>query len=567
MRKSTALFANLRLTQHGRSPDERAAYQRDEVEFRDSLRRLTGYSEQEFAISSIEALKRVATMRPLFEITAVVFLFGYVVRGSGRVDVRCYFANSSFHGLKSTYAISELVATLRSAGYESVYLFIILDEDPSTLKLAPAYQEDGICIFLGGRIVARIFLAVAAEIVSWDGCENLLRQAPTFSSIAKGAVELVGILCSHGRNLDERIKALTYNGIVSSRHAWEISRSVEFVNFKKILSGRPEQMLDEINRMIQLAGDSEYASQISFLFCQLPEETKALAPEFHLHLAVTHAAFGTVSSLEALLVDDDAKDPGPDKLGYIWHSFIPIPEGEFIMGENHSFPESEPTATPRHVVFSDSFFVMRTVLTVEMARVIDCQDSGSSPDSLPYVNLSLLDSIKMARRLTTLLRKYYLIPPGWEVRVPSEVQWEKSARGTDGRAYPWGNPFELGRCNSISSGMGKPINVASYSPLGDSPYGCCDMAGNVREWTRSSAGVSIRAPSLYPCSSSREIMGVGSEARLQAIVRGGSYSYEDECVRCWVRNKELASRRRPDTGVRFICQQVQFRSFFVKTVA
>jgi formylglycine-generating enzyme required for sulfatase activity len=71
--------------------------------------------------------------------------------------------------------------------------------------------------------------------------------------------------------------------------------------------------------------------------------------------------------------------------------------------------------------------------------------------------------------------------------LPTEIQWERAARGSEGYQYPWGDVFESIRCNAKESGIGKTTRVTRY-PNGVSPSGCYDMTGNVWEWTSTKEG-------------------------------------------------------------------------------
>lgn len=98
----------------------------------------------------------------------------------------------------------------------------------------------------------------------------------------------------------------------------------------------------------------------------------------------------------------------------------------------------------------------------------------------PVVPVSYEDAIAYCQWRT---EKEHL-PEGTAYRLPTEEEWEKAARGNDGRIYPWGNEFDKEKCNTYESGIGGTTEVTKY-PEGASPYGCFDMAGNVWEWTDS----------------------------------------------------------------------------------
>ncbi len=216
-----------------------------------------------------------------------------------------------------------------------------------------------------------------------------------------------------------------------------------------------------------------------------------------------------------------------DELG-----FVKVEEGEFTMGSTENEDEK-----PVHTVYVSTFYIAKSPVTVREYRAF-VQGSGYEPDGFldqwnrrddhPAVTISWYDAQAYASH--------------YGFALPSEPEWEKAARGTDERRYPWGNEWDRSLCNSHAywgfgrnwkfwKRSGDTTPVGSFSPKGDSPYDCVDMAGNVWEWTRSQY-----AAYPYDAKDGREALPVkkAEEASEEGprVLRGGSFVSYYNLVRC-----------------------------------
>jgi iron(II)-dependent oxidoreductase len=218
--------------------------------------------------------------------------------------------------------------------------------------------------------------------------------------------------------------------------------------------------------------------------------------------------------------------------------FIKVPAGDFYMGANDL-----DNSKPEHLIYQLNYdFYMARFTVTNLQYSLMARETGApiimskGKSQNPIVNISWQDAQKYVEWLN---KKYKSeLPNGYRFRLPSEAEWEKAARGAEGNEYPWGDTFDKNKCNSQEGGKGDTMPVGSYSPQGDSPYGCADMAGNVWEWTRSLWGTDWRAPAFkypYRFDDKREDETDKSSYR---VIRGGSYAYDYKSVRCAIRNAD-----------------------------
>lgn len=176
---------------------------------------------------------------------------------------------------------------------------------------------------------------------------------------------------------------------------------------------------------------------------------------------------------------------GRNKEGLGDKGMVYVPEGGFLMGDE------------RRGVFVEAFYI--DAFPVTNAQYKEFDPSHSFPPEKAHCPISV--------GLSWFHAKAYALWAG--KRLPTEEEWEKAARGTDERIFPWGNEYDTTRCNTLEGEILDSTPVDRY-PDGKSPYGCYDMAGNVLEWTQT----------WYD-----------DEGNFK-VVKGGSYYDHDFIARC-----------------------------------
>jgi formylglycine-generating enzyme required for sulfatase activity len=220
-----------------------------------------------------------------------------------------------------------------------------------------------------------------------------------------------------------------------------------------------------------------------------------------------------------------------------------VPAGEFLMGSADADPKAGDDEKPRHPVYLDAFWIDRTEVTNaryvrflntlgEHAGACSGRDCAETQVEDKYSHI-LRGSQDGRYRVEGGFEDHPATQVSWYgaqaycewagARLPTEAEWEKAARGVDGRLYPWGNG--LPDCDKAQYGdCGRETVPVGSRPAGASPYGVLDMAGNVWEWV-----ADWYDPVYYGTSPARNPQ--GPDSGLRKVFRGGSWGYPPAFLR------------------------------------
>ncbi|TDF35640.1 serine/threonine protein kinase [Alteromonadaceae bacterium M269] len=240
---------------------------------------------------------------------------------------------------------------------------------------------------------------------------------------------------------------------------------------------------------------------------------------------------GTMLSLKG---DDRIKVYEPDmveiesakaQIGTVFESMDELYERFKKYGVQRSWVQKE---GPRFEYELDAFRIARYPVTnQEYQAFLEDSEFDEIPTSWQFGYMNILDSNKpvytVTDRAATAYTEWLSAKTGRKFRLPTEYEWEYAAAGEKGYEYPWGNDIQVDACNTMETGLLSTSPIGMF-PQSDSPFGLCDMAGNVEEYVSTHyhayPGGSIVEDDLY------------LKLGLYRIARGGAFNRFIDLARC-----------------------------------
>ena len=435
-----------------------------------------------------------------------------------------------------------------------------IDSNPSWTPNNPTYRVMDGKLFVDGLIIDQS-----------DTYANSFTYPLTFSSTDYLEMSYVGLLKSTGNPQNGRGTILN---LASDGDGYHLSIQNGYTN------GFPT---NKSCISIVIAANSTLQDLVTTTFSPNPDQfytVKAVRQNGKWYLYVDDTLIGSdvdpinkttfnaiqILTVGSVVIDDITVADSPTRgIGFTQVSpqddmvMVYVPAGEFWMGSDKSAdPQADDDELPQHRVYLDAYWIDQTEVTNAMyARCV--ADGACTPpaETRSFTRDSYYSSSQFGN--------YPVLYMDWNQssaycawagrRLPTEAEWEKAARGTDGRIYPWGDEFSCSKGNfddetqsdadTVPGGPncdGYPDTapVGSY-PAGASPYGALDMAGNVWEWVADWHGA-------YPSGAVSNP--TGPDSGYYRVLRGGSWDVGSDIIRAAYRGGFIPDNRYINFGFR-----------------